>query len=93
MTFKITATAPTSYQLSSLKHFGMGFNENGNGSFSASKEFDTEEEAKEFLRGRAEMYNSEDPSGSDKKIADMNDSIDKFGTLTLDAVTAHIEEC
>ena len=87
----ITATAPTSYQLNSLKAFGMGYNENGNGSFSAEKEFESNEAAKEYLKSRAEQYNSEDPSGSDLRLQKMYDNINQ-GLLKLDAVTAYIEE-
>jgi hypothetical protein len=91
MTFKITATAPTSYQLQSLRTFGIGADKNGNGSFSGEKEFDTEEEAKDYLKGRASIYNESDPEGTEQRLAEMHDSIEKYGSLTLDAVTANIE--
>jgi len=91
MTYTIIATAPTVYQLSSLKAFGMGANKHGNGSFSASQEFDSEDEAKQYLRKRAEMYNSNDPYGTEERLADMYRDIE-YGVLTLDAATAHIEE-
>lgn len=90
MTYIINATAPTAYQLNSLSEFDMGYKANRNGSFSASEEFDTEEEAKEYLRKRAEKFNDEH-SESEEKLAEMYADID-CGCLTLDAVTAHIEE-
>jgi hypothetical protein len=92
MTYTINATAPTAYQFNSLKAFGMGYQKNGNGAFLASQSFDTEEEAKDYLKGRAAMYNDEDPCGSEERLSDMYDSIGRFGSLTLDAVTAHISE-
>lgn len=86
----ITATAPTSYQLNSLSAFGMGFKANRNGSYSASKEFDSEEQAKKYLTKRAEKYNDEDPEGSEDRLNDMLADI-QHGVLTLDAVTAYVE--
>jgi hypothetical protein len=83
--FKITAIAPTSYQFSSMLSFGMPYI-NSYGRFIASLEFDTEEEAKDYLRDRAEMYFEDEQ--------DLNDAIyeiNKYGILTLDAVTATIE--
>jgi hypothetical protein len=92
MSYTITATAPTVYQLNSLTAFGMGYKKNGNGSFSASQQFDTEDMAKEYLKNRAAMYNDDDPEGTYERLMEMFDSIDRFGSLTLDAVSAHIEE-
>lgn len=92
MTYSINATAPTVYQLNSLRAFGMGFEKNPNGSFYASKEFETKDEAKEYLKSRALMYNDEDPCGSEDRLAEMYDSIDNFGNLTLDAASAQINE-
>lgn len=87
----IKATAPTAYQLNSLRYFGMGFNKHLNGSYSASMEFDSEEDAKEYLKGRAEQYNDQDPDGNDERLSNMYEQIE-LGVLTLDAVTARIEE-
>lgn len=92
MTYTIKATAPTAYQLQSLIAFAIGSDKNGNGSFTGEKEFDTDEEAKEYLKGRASVYNDEDPCGSDERLAKMYANIDRYGMLTLDAVTARIEE-
>jgi len=89
--FRITAKAPTVYQFGSLMHFGMNYRKPGNGSFIASEDFYTEDEAKEYLKQRAEKYNDEDPCGSEQRMQDMYDDIEN-GTLTLDAVTGYIEE-
>lgn len=91
MTYKITATAPTSYQYNSLSQFGMIIKKNCNGSFSSEQVFNSEEEAKEYLTKRADKYNDEDPCGSQERLADMYADIE-HGSLTLDAVTAHFEE-
>ena len=87
----IKATAPTVHQLNSLTAFGMSYKKNMGGSFTATQEFDSEEEAKEYLKKRAEKYNDEDPNGSEEKLADMMSDIER-GALTLDAVTGYIEE-
>lgn len=92
MTYTITATAPTVYQLNSLNAFGMGAKKNGNGSFSASMNFDSIEEAWAYLENRAHMYNDQDPEGTPEKLAEMLEDIDDRNFLRLDAVTAHIEE-
>ena len=90
-TVKITATAPTGYQLQSLRAFGMGVQKNASGSFSACQEFCGKEEAETYLRNRARAYNDEDPCGNDQRLEDMFNDIE-HGVLTLDAVTAYIEE-
>ena len=78
----ITATAPTVYQLDALRHFGMGFNKNLNGSYSASMEFDSEEDAKDYLKGKAEQYNFDDPNGSEERLMIMYHDIEK-GVIRL----------
>ena len=89
--FKITATAPTIYQLSSLRRFGMTVKEVGNGSFHSEEIFETEEEAKAYLVNRAEMYYDEFEGQVDEHLA----TIENNGYLEIDAVTAsidHVEE-
>lgn len=86
-TFKIKAIAPTSYQLRSLLAFGMQYKALGNGSYVAISEiFDTEEEAKAYLEKRADMY-YENENELNEALSDI-----ECGVLTLDAVTARIEE-
>lgn len=89
---RISATAPTGYQLQSLRHFGMEVNKNGNGSYSAHQDFDTEEEAKQYLKSRAEMYFDGNSDNDEPDLIDALDSIEKHGVLRLDAVTAGIDE-
>ena len=88
----IKATAPTSYQYNSLTFFNMGANKTGNGSYWAEKEFDTKEQAQDYLMNCAELYNNEDPDGTDERLADMRECIKNSNCLRLDAVTAYIEE-
>ena len=83
----INATAPTFYQTPSLRHFGMGCNANGNGSYSASMSFDTMKEAKEYLVTRAEYYFEDEKSLKKAKRA-----IRMYGVLRLDAVSASLKK-
>ena len=89
---RITATAPTSYQLQSLRHFGMEIKKHLNGSYFSTQDFDTEKEAKEYLKTRAEMYFDGNSDNDEVNLIDALDSIEKRGVLTLDAVTADMEE-
>ena len=81
---KITATAPTGYQHRSLTHFGMPITAHGNGSYSATLEFESLERAKEYLRKRADLY-----FDTESELDEAYDDIQR-GHLTLDAVTARI---
>ena len=90
--FRITATAPTAYQLQSLRHFGIEVVKNGNGSYSATKEFDSEDEAKAYLVERAEMYFDGNSDNDEANLSKAIESIANHGSLTLDAATASIEE-
>lgn len=56
MTHRIVATAPTVYQSRSLSHFNLNTKKNGNGSFTGTMDFYSEEDAKDFLVNRAELY-------------------------------------
>ena len=89
---RITATAPTSYQLQSLRHFGMEIKKHLHGSYFSTQDFDTEKEAKEYLKTRAEMYFDGNSDNDEVNLIDALDSIEKRGVLTLDAVTADMEE-
>lgn len=88
MTHRITATAPTVYQKRSLSFFNLNEKENGNGSFKGTMDFASEEDAKNYLIDRAQMYYDEFEGQVDEHIED----IEKYGVLTIDAVTARIEE-
>ncbi len=88
MSVKITATAPTVYQKRSLSFFNLNEVNNGNGSFTGTMNFASEEDAKDYLISRAEMYYDEYEGQVEEHIQD----IEKYGVLTIDAVTARIEE-
>lgn len=86
----ITATAPTGYQSRSLSTFGMDVKKNLDGSFTSEMEFEDEAQAKAFLIKRAELwYNDHDTTG--EELNEMLGQIEKYSSLTLDAVTASID--
>lgn len=89
---RITATAPTSYQLQSLRHFGMEIKKHLHGSYFSTQDFDTEKEAKEYLKTRAELYFDGNSDNDEVNLIDALDSIEKHSVLTLDAATAGMEE-
>jgi len=84
--FKIIATAPTSYQLASLRHFGLNVNSYPTGAHVGTLIFDTLQEAKEHLVTRAELY-FEDESELQSALIDIENNF-----LRMDAVTGSIEE-
>lgn len=86
--YKVVAIAPTTHQYRSLQHFGMEIQKNLDGSFSSEFIFETREEAEDYLIYSAEKYYDEFEGQSDLHVSD----IKKYGTLTIDAVTAYIEE-
>jgi hypothetical protein len=81
----ITAKAPTVYQLDSLISFKMGYEKRLDGSFEASKEFYSENEAKLYLERRAADY-----AIDENQHSEMIDDISR-GHLTFGTVTASIE--
>lgn len=84
--FTITAIAPTIYQIRSLSAFGLEVKAHKSGSYSIEQEFETKEEAIEFLKNRAYQYYDEFEGQADEHI----EGIEKSGMLTIDAVTARI---
>jgi hypothetical protein len=82
----ITATAPTIYQRPILKHFGMPISEVGNGSFTASKEFTNEEEAKDYLTSIAQNYFE-----TDEELQNAYEDINDYNSLRIDGIRATIE--
>ena len=88
MTHRITAIAPTSYQKRSLSFFNLNEKKNGNGSFTGTMDFYSEQDAKEYLITRAEMY-YDDYEG---QVTEHIEDIERCGILTIDAVTARIVE-
>ena len=92
MSYKITATAPTTYQFNSLRAFNLDTKKNGNGSHTGELTFESKEVAEQYLIKRADIYNDQDPEGTKERLAEMYNDIKHYGRLTLDAVTARIEE-
>lgn len=84
--YKITATAPTTYQLSSLFHFGMPVKNRLNGRHDAEMEFESIQEAKDYLTDRATIY-----ADNEDELNELLIQIDN-NYLELDAIRAHIEE-
>lgn len=87
----IIATAPSVYQMQSLRAFNLevkmhGYDSGATGTLA----FPTRVEAKEHLRRCARTYNENDPQGSHKRLREMYQHIER-GHLTLDAVTASIQ--
>ena len=87
MTHRIVATAPTSYQSRSLSHFNLNTKKNGNGSITGIMDFYSEEDAKDFLVNRAELYYE-----NEEQLNEALDDIERCGILSLDTVTARIIE-
>ena len=86
----ITATAPTAYQLKSLSAFGMDVKSHPDGSLTSKMEFENEVQAKSFLKLRANAwYGSHDTTGDE--LNEMLEQVEKYSSLTLDAVTASID--
>lgn len=86
-TYRITAQVPTAYQFQSIIGFGMEVKSSLNGSYYASQDFETLEEAKQYLIDRAEMYYD-----CDDRLDNMLDMIENYNMLELDSCRAFIEE-
>lgn len=87
MKVKIIASAPTTYQLTELNYFNLNKIESELSGIHAEKEFSSTEKAKEHLRTIAEEYFE-----TEKECNSAFSQIENYGTLTLDAITATIEE-
>ena len=86
----ITATAHTAYQSKSLLAFGMNVKSHPDGSLTSEMEFEDEAQAKAFLKLRANAwYSSHDTT--DDELNEMLEQVEKYSSLTLDAVTASID--
>lgn len=88
MKVQLTAAAPTSYQLQSLRGLAgsLPTTQNPDGSFSLSFVFDTREEAKQHLKERAFRL-FDDRTEYREAIAEIN----RYSMLTYDCLTACIE--
>ena len=89
-THRIVAVAPTVYQLNSLREFNLNHKPVGNGSYRGEELFYSKEDAMAYLQDRAYKYNNEH-NESEEELNEMLADI-QHGALTLDAVTAYIEE-
>jgi lipase chaperone LimK len=88
--FKLSAEAPTTYQLQSVRAFGSPIKSNMNGSHTFEGIFDSEEKAKEYLIKRAEIYYEQ--NGTDEELQEAINDINKYGSVRFDAVSGGIEE-
>ncbi len=88
MKYQVKATAPTVYQLQSVSLFGSPIKSNMEAITFKSEIFDTEQEAKEYLIKRAEMYFDSDEKELNEAINDIN----KYGSLRMDAASGGIYE-
>ena len=86
-TIHITAVAPTTYQYSSIRSFGMEVTKHWNGGYSARKEFQSREDAKAYLISLAENY-----AQDEHQLIEMLEQIQERGCLTIDACMAYIDE-
>lgn len=85
--FRITAIAPTTYQLCSVRLFGSEVKSLYNGKHIFQKDFESEEDAKAYLITRAEYYFE-----NETEFNEAVEGINKYGSLQLDAVSGRIEE-
>lgn len=86
----LRATVPTAYQLRSLLKFRMGATRAGNGSYFAEQKFGSEDEAKDYLKGIACDYNSNDPDGTEERMEDMLRDIEDACCLVLDGAMCEV---
>lgn len=88
MKYQVKATAPTAYQLQSVRLFGSPIKSNMDGSHTFKSEiFDTEQEAKDYLIKRAEMYFE-----NEDELQEAINDINKYGSLSMDAATGGVYE-
>lgn len=85
-THRIYAIAPTVYQLNALKRFHLGCKPRMNGRYYGEQEFYSVEDAEKHLINVAKEYFE----GSDDEREAIEDI--RHGALTIDGVTAYIEE-
>jgi len=86
--YRITAKVPTVYQLSSLRTFGMEVINLPTGAYYSEQDFDTIEEARQYMIDRATHYYDWDEEALESAI----DGIINHSMLTMDACTGRIDE-
>lgn len=82
---QIRAIAPSSHTYSSLVKFGIPIKSYLNGLHVAKMEFDTIEDAEQYLINRAEMYYE-----SEDELLNAIDDVLQYHQLTIDGAVAHI---
>lgn len=88
MKYQVKATAPTTYQLQSVRLFGSPIKSNMDGSHTFKSEiFDTEQEAKDYLIERAELFFE-----NDYQLQEAIDEINEYGSLSMDAASGGVYE-
>lgn len=88
MKYQVKSTVPTTYQLQSVRLFGSPIKSNMDGSHTFRSElFDTEQEAKDYLIKRAEMYFE-----NDDELQEAISDINQYGSLSMDAASGGIYE-
>ena len=86
-TFQLKAIAQTSYQLQSVRNFGTEIKHYPNGTYVFCQEFETEQEAKNYLISRAENYFE-----TEEEINEAIEEINTYGSIRMDAVNGRIEK-
>lgn len=88
MKYQVKAEAPTTYQLQSVSLFGSPIVSHMDGSHTFTSElFDTEQEAKDYLIKRAEMYFE-----NEDELQEAIDDINQYGSLSMDAASGGVYE-
>ena len=89
MKVRVTATAPTIYQMNSLKTLigSMPYKKHPDGSFYFGHEFPTKREASQWMKERAHAIAYDAP-----ELKDMLAEINKYDTLTADGVAIFMEK-
>lgn len=87
-TFKVIANAPTVHQYDSVRFFGSPEKTFG-GSYVFSKDFDSEQEAKDYLNSRIDRYWED--GGTEEECEKMRKQVES-GYCDYDAVRAVINE-
>jgi hypothetical protein len=84
---KITVSTPYSGNVNSMRLFGIEYRNVPGVGLVGSQEFDSMDDAKDYLRQRADWYADSDEQREEQYIM-----IEHSQFLTLDAATASIEE-
>ena len=87
--FKVSAEAPTTYQLRSVRAFGSPIKSHMDGTHTFEQIFDSEKEAKEYLIKRAEIFHEQ---STEEELQEAISDINKYGSVRFDAVSGGIEE-